>query len=71
MLDILCSIWKAAKVLKNSLQQWPSQTLLKLLCATAAVYLAVDRFTLVHPYLLADNRSGSCSSLLLHFSLPT
>ena len=31
---------------------------MKLVCAIAATYMLVDKYTLVHPYLLADNRSG-------------
>ena len=53
-----CRISQAAKRFRASLKECPISTLLKLGCVAATVYLLVDKYTLVHPYLLADNRSG-------------
>ncbi|KAL3160676.1 hypothetical protein ABBQ32_010589 [Trebouxia sp. C0010 RCD-2024] len=49
-------ISQAAKQLSASMKERPLPTLLKLGCGAAAAYLLVDNYTLVHPYLLADNR---------------
>ncbi|KAL3139381.1 hypothetical protein ABBQ38_003715 [Trebouxia sp. C0009 RCD-2024] len=52
-------ISQAAERLTASMKERPLPTLLKLGYGAAATYLLVENYTLVHPYLLADNRSGS------------
>ena len=53
---VSCRLRKALLGLQQALQQQPLQTSVKLLSVTAILGLLVNKFTMVHPYLVADNR---------------
>jgi len=53
---VLCRLREALIGLQQALQWQPLQTSMKLLGVTGMLGLLVNKFTMVHPYLDADNR---------------
>ena len=51
-----CRLRGAAQQAQRALQCQPLLTMMKLLSVTGLLALIVTNFTLVHPYLVADNR---------------
>ncbi len=56
MYPVLRRLHEALTGLQQALQWQPLQTSAKLLSVTAILGLLVNKFTMVHPYLVADNR---------------
>ncbi len=56
MYPVLCRLREALTGLQQALHRQPLQTSAKLLSVIAILGLLVNKFTMVHPYLVADNR---------------